>query len=941
MRTKIFKLGLIGLFVAAGGCLAIRFLSPGWFGFPTYASVETICPGDVNHDEQRDIRDVVAIQAHILGKTPLSGDLLIVADVNQDNQVDVLDIVRLVQHITRRKLLVDCQGTLLVTPASLSFGDVRVGTGKDLTLAVSNGGNAKLTITAVSSTNPQFEAVSPAVPFEVGPGAERAVTVRYSPSSVATHSGTITISASSGGAAMNAVVNVSGAGLTAANPSPTLTSLTPSSVTAGGGVLTLTVTGTNFVSDSKVLWDGEVRPTTFVSAAQLQAAVAAADVASADGVLVRVQSPPPGGGVSSALVFTINSAETPLPAVFWIRYMAPKKGPAGSAFTLLGKGFSPVLANNTVTFSKSGTSQGVSATLTAATETTISGTVPPTMTPGVYAVDVTVSGQSTAAVGFEVTTGAAALDIRPSSAVLLMPPGTGKEYLLIGGGTPPYKLKPLSAEQQVTAKVELKGNVVEVTGLSAGEYGSADVTVQVEDSAPTPATDTATVRVQNPKYSPDFDIIPHTLLAGSSPAFTIRVNNYFNDMRTARTRIKIEKGTTDFSKVPADGYVGFGDEDDTDFNAARVTGKEGTNNVNFEIVREYEYGLDTIGKGTCEPGVLTIFDEPTPGPESVFRTGTTTHFILYRDIYGLPAGPDETFNITAVFTSVSVNETRNVPITVVRTRSFKTVAAPSGGPAIRSIYPDRGEIGREVWLLGSGFSTVPAENQVTFAGPGGTRVPAIIKSAGADRLAVYVPDEAQSGAVEVSVNGRKSNPHEFWARFHPTADLFLVSRPPGSPACLTLLLQQPNWEVGIASSKIVLDKGSINTALLTVGDSAGSASLIDAYDIEIYQIVYGGQEASGARRHFFELRSGSSLQFPIYVSANADGQGGVTIETALSSEWIGDLLDARLFLEFSKPWYVAPAGTSINASIEAGSARWLFFRNSEMLVQMTRTITMP
>jgi hypothetical protein len=88
------------------------------------------------------------------------------------------------------------------------------------------------------------------------------------------------------------------------------------------------------------------------------------------------------------------------------------------------------------------------------------------------------------------------------------------------------------------------------------------------------------------------------------------------------------------------------------------------------------------------------------------------------------------------------------------------------------------------------------------------------------------------------------------------------------------------------------------------------------------------------------LKSGSTVQFPIYVSANAGGQG-VTIEAPLSSEWIGGLLDARLFLEFDKPWYVVPAGTAINASIEVGSARWLFFRNSEMLVRMTRTITMP
>src|SRR5512138_1926323 len=149
MRNRIIKFGLICLTIVAAACLVVRLLAPAWFGFPAYASVETICPGDVNHDEQRDIRDVVAIQAHILGKKTLAGELLVVADVNQDNQVDVLDIVRLVQHITRRKPLVDCKGTMAVSPGNLAFGEVRVATSKDLTLAVSNGGNAKLTITAI------------------------------------------------------------------------------------------------------------------------------------------------------------------------------------------------------------------------------------------------------------------------------------------------------------------------------------------------------------------------------------------------------------------------------------------------------------------------------------------------------------------------------------------------------------------------------------------------------------------------------------------------------------------------------------------------------------------------------------------------------------------------------------------------------------------------
>ena len=69
---------------------------------------------------------------------------------------------------------------------------------------------------------------------------------------------------------------------------------------AGAAAFTLTVTGTGFVASSVVRWNGSSRTTTFVSATQLQAAIAAADVASA-GIEQRYGrvTPAPGGGTSA------------------------------------------------------------------------------------------------------------------------------------------------------------------------------------------------------------------------------------------------------------------------------------------------------------------------------------------------------------------------------------------------------------------------------------------------------------------------------------------------------------------------------------------------------------------------------------------------------------------------------------------------------------------
>jgi len=103
------------------------------------------------------------------------------------------------------------------------------------------------------------------------------------------------------------------------NPVPNITSLSPSSATAGGASFTLTVNGANFVSSSVVQWKGTNRSTTFVSATQLQAAISASDIGVAGTAQVTVFSPAPGGGTSNAVAFAIsapplNITTTQLPA---------------------------------------------------------------------------------------------------------------------------------------------------------------------------------------------------------------------------------------------------------------------------------------------------------------------------------------------------------------------------------------------------------------------------------------------------------------------------------------------------------------------------------------------------------------------------------------------------------------------------------------------------
>jgi hypothetical protein len=90
------------------------------------------------------------------------------------------------------------------------------------------------------------------------------------------------------------------------NPTPIATSLSPSSATAGGASITLTVKGSHFLKTAKVLWNGAALATTFVTSTQLKAKVPASDIVSSGMADVSILNPAPGGGSSGAISFTVH-----------------------------------------------------------------------------------------------------------------------------------------------------------------------------------------------------------------------------------------------------------------------------------------------------------------------------------------------------------------------------------------------------------------------------------------------------------------------------------------------------------------------------------------------------------------------------------------------------------------------------------------------------------
>jgi len=97
-----------------------------------------------------------------------------------------------------------------------------------------------------------------------------------------------------------------------ANPSPTLSLISPTTAAQDSGDLTLTLTGTGIVPASQVVWSGQANlPAITASATQLTVTVPAAYLLAIGMPSVAVYSPAPGGGTSTSLPFVITADITP------------------------------------------------------------------------------------------------------------------------------------------------------------------------------------------------------------------------------------------------------------------------------------------------------------------------------------------------------------------------------------------------------------------------------------------------------------------------------------------------------------------------------------------------------------------------------------------------------------------------------------------------------
>jgi hypothetical protein len=150
----------------------------------------------------------------------------------------------------------------------------------------------------------------------------------------------LTVALTGGFSGFAAPAQAQGAKAEGDNPAPFINALSPSAAAIGGPDFTLTVSGVGFVPGSQVRWNGEPRPTTYLSAGQLSAQIGAADTAVVQTATVTVFSPLPGGGVSPPVAYTVKQPN-PLPDVTGLSPALAMVGDGAFGLTVIGSGFVP------------------------------------------------------------------------------------------------------------------------------------------------------------------------------------------------------------------------------------------------------------------------------------------------------------------------------------------------------------------------------------------------------------------------------------------------------------------------------------------------------------------------------------------------------------------------------------------------------------------------
>lgn len=304
---------------------------------------------------------------------------------------------------------------------------------------------------------------------------------------------------------------------------PTLSSISPTTVSAGGAAFTLTATGTNFASGTKLLWNGSSLATTVKSPTQLTAQVSAAQIANPGSVTIRVMKSD--STTSETLLLTVSGASGG--GSFTLASISPSAVAAGSpdfTLTATGAGF---VSGSTITLN--GTA--ISTTFDSATQ--LHATVPAADVAAAATITVGVTNPDKTTTNTLPFTAIAGGGLGPAPTLTSISPNTSPS-----GITAPLTLTATGTNFVSGSTVMWNGQAM-TTSFASSTQLTATIPASEFDIPPSffdPATGTATVEVY--VLNPDSTVskeLPFTITLSTST--TPSLVTIFNPSLTQRSKV--------------------------------------------------------------------------------------------------------------------------------------------------------------------------------------------------------------------------------------------------------------------------------------------------------------------------------------------------------------------------------------------------------------------
>ena len=521
---------------------------------------------------------------------------------------------------------------------------------------------------------------------------------------------------------------------------PALTSIAPTSATAGGAAFPLTLAGTGFVSGATVNFgtNPAITPSS-VTSTQIVATIPAADIATTGTVNVTVTNPT-GGGTSNAQTFTINN---PAPTETSISPTSATAGGAAFTLTVNGTGF---VSTSVVKFN----SAAKTTTFVSATQVTAAITAADIATAGTASVTVTnpaPGGGTSGTVSFTINavSGPALTSIAPTSATAggaafpLTLAGTG----FVSGATVNFGTNPAITPSSVTSTQI----VATIPAADIATTGTVNVTVTNPTGGGTSNAQTFTINNPAPTET---SISPTSATAGGA-AFTLTVNGTgfvstsvvkFNGAAKTTTFVSATQVT---AAITAADIATAGTASVTVTNPAPGGGTSGT--VSFAINAVSGPALTSIAPTSATAGGAAF---PLTLAGTGFVSGATVNFGTNPAI--TPSSVTST-QIVATIPAADIATTGTVNVTVTNptgggTSNAQTFTINNPAPTETSISPTSATAGGAAFTLtvnGTGFVSTSV---VKFNGAAKTTT---FVSATQLTAAIAAADIATAGTANVTV----------------------------------------------------------------------------------------------------------------------------------------------------------------------------------------------